>query len=87
MLYRPSRYTRQDGTGVSVASNVLISFMLTHFLNQIVKALVMLRLRNCTVLQKTIEQSLLFQEQLMILLGVGKRGPFFDFNIHNNHRA
>lgn len=61
--------------------------MLTHFLNQIVQALVMLRLRNGTVLQKTIEQGLLFQEQLMILLSVGKRGLFFDLNIHNNHRA
>lgn len=68
-LCRPSRYTRQDGTGVPVASNALISFMLTHFLNQVVQALVMLCLRNCTVLQKTIEQGLLFQEETLCRIG------------------
>ena len=31
--------------------------MLTHFLNQVVQALIMMCLRNCTVLQKTIEQN------------------------------
>ena len=60
--------------------------MLTHFLNRVVQALAMLRLRNRTMLQKTIEKSFLIQEQLMILLCVGKRGPVFDFNIHNNQR-
>ena len=68
MLYTRSKYTHQIEIDVSAASNAPFSFMFTHFLNQIMQALVVLRLRDRTMLQKTIEQGLLPQEQLMVFL-------------------
>ncbi len=77
-----SIYTHPVGTDVCAASSALLSFVFTHFLCQIVQALVMLRLRDRAVLQKAIEQRLLPQEHLMVFLLIRERSPFFVFDFH-----
>ena len=68
MPYTRSKYTHQNGKDVSAGSSVQLSFVFTHFLYQIMQALIMLGLRDRAVFQKAIEQRLLPQEQLMVFL-------------------
>ncbi len=68
MPYTRSKYTHQIGTDVCAESSEPLSFMFTHFLCQIMQTLIMLGLRDRAVFQKTIEQRLLPQEQLMAFL-------------------
>ncbi len=49
MLYTRSKYTHQIEIDVSAASSEPLSFVFTHFLYQIMQALIMLGLRDCTV--------------------------------------
>ena len=49
MLYTRSKYTHQIEIDVSAASSEPHSFVFTHFLYQIMQALIMLGLRDCTV--------------------------------------
>ena len=62
MPYTRSKNTHQIGIDVCAESSEPLSFVFTHFLNQIMQALIMLRLSDRAVLQKTIEQRLLPQE-------------------------
>ena len=51
-----------------------------HLFSQIMKALIVLRLRDSTLFKELIQQCLLPQVKLMILLLMSQRGPFFVFN-------
>ena len=68
MPYTRSKYTHQIETDVCAESSEPLSFVFTHFLYQIMQALIMLGLRDRAVFQKAIEQRLLPQEQLMVFL-------------------
>ena len=68
MPYTRSKYTHQIEIDVCAESSELLSFVFTHFLYQIMQALIMLGLRDRAVFQKAIEQRLLPQEQLMVFL-------------------
>ena len=75
-----------NGDNVSVLWIAVFSFVLAHFLCQIVQALIVLGLRDGAALQETVEQRFLPQIQLMVFLLVGERRPVFVFNIHLYHR-
>ena len=84
---KQNRYTHPSETDVSAGSSMPLSFMFTHFLYQIMQALIVLCLRDRAVFQETVEQRLLPQEKLMVFLLIRKSEPFFVFAFHVNHQA